>query len=454
MTNLSSSSDANPYAPPSVLETEAPATLAWQVDGTGVLAKNGATLPQVDLDTGVSEGPMRSLRRVGEFNLAIVVASAVFGIGGYFGAKHVFGGEFFGFFCLLLVGQMVFGRLRTLRGAATQRVLVWTFLEESRARRIARRRWLRISAMLVIAISMVVLPLLLVGPHKDLMKWFTRLFAVGIPLLIILIAWAVLDQGKTRIRPGPQGWLRIERVHPEALAKLREIEREIRDKEGSLHAVRKRRVRTSWFHRYPLRLLIGKNWKRPILVINIALMKLLRSKLLERETYHFSEAEEIPVAKLCDALVKFNDDWRFAHPDWIFISARHLPSPAGDLMVDSLFLASPGLEHCASVSHVWLARNHGEGTTETCFFTWVEDGRVVASIDHAPLPLSSPRMIGQRVSGTPEQVFESHRNLCAKHAISASRDRSELLARIRNLMEESDALLTEAGFQSVVRETG
>lgn len=429
-------------------------TMTWQVDGTGVLARNGATLPPVDLDTGMSDGPMRSVRRVGEFNLAIVAVSLVFGIGGYLGAKYFFDGELLVFFVLFLLGKMVFMRLRALRGATGNRVVVWTFMDEMRARRIARRRWFRICAMLLIATSLLVVPLLLVGHFMDLMTWLLRLFAVGVPLLIVLILWAVLDQGKTKIRPGPQGWLRIERIHPEALVKLREIEREICDKVVTPHEVRKRLVRTSYLHRYPLRLLIGHNWKRPFLVINIVMMKLLRSRLLEREAYHFSEAGEISMAQLCAALEKFADDWLSVHPDWKFISAKRLPSPAGDLVVESLFLASPGLEHCANVSHVWLVRNNGKGTTEIRFFTWVEEDRVVATVDHASLPLPNPRMIGSRVSGTAAQVFDAHLKQCRAHMIAASRDAAELLARIRRLMEEGDALLVEGGFQSEVRETG
>ena len=45
-------SDSNPYAPPAVTESEAPSSLTWQVQGNALLVKNGAVLPQIDLETG------------------------------------------------------------------------------------------------------------------------------------------------------------------------------------------------------------------------------------------------------------------------------------------------------------------------------------------------------------------------------------------------------------------
>ena len=58
------SSDSNPYAPPGVAETEAPSSRYWYSDGTSLIVRNGATLPKVDLDTGISEGPMEPFQRI------------------------------------------------------------------------------------------------------------------------------------------------------------------------------------------------------------------------------------------------------------------------------------------------------------------------------------------------------------------------------------------------------
>ncbi len=438
------------------METEAPASLGWHVDGTGVLAKHGTTLPQVDLETGASEGPMKSVKKEGGLNLTVVLISGAAGVAGFIGIKWFFDAPFYVFLAVAWTAQIIYGRLRALRGGAIapHQVVVWTFVEEDRAKRLARRRLFRIVAMLLIAVTLLGTPLLMIGHTQDLITWIVRLFGVGIPLLVGLTIWMALDQGKTRIASGSPGWLRIERVHPEALAKLREMEKEISDKEMAVRATRRRLVKTSYYHRYPLSLLIGKNWKRPFLVLNIVIMKLLGSRLLERDSFHFSEAEEIPAGNLCDALGSFINDWFTAHPDWTLLSARRLPNPGGDMMVETVFLASAGLEHCASASHVWLTRNNGAGNSETCFFTWVEEDRVISTIDHKPLPLTNPRLIGQRISGTAAQVFDAHLKLCADHTISASRDAAELLARILRLMEEGDAFLTEAGFQSKVRAAG
>jgi hypothetical protein len=53
----------NPYAPPETLETEATPSVYWRCFGERVMARDGAVLPKVDLETGVSEGEMLAVPR-------------------------------------------------------------------------------------------------------------------------------------------------------------------------------------------------------------------------------------------------------------------------------------------------------------------------------------------------------------------------------------------------------
>jgi len=419
-----------------------------------VLARSGVTLPRLDLESGADGGEMKPVARVPEPNIVLILMTMILIVAGYVLVKRYFGGNSPGFLVALFVTVMVLGRVRALRGHQAHRGPIRTFVEERRAKRMKWRRSIRISAMLLIALSLLGLPLLLVGNTNDLMTWLSRLFGVGVPLLFGLIGWALLDREKLRVRAGPPGWLRIDGVHPGALAKLREMERETHDRVISDPPARKRLVRTSYFHRYPLGILIGRNWKRPLLVLNIVLMKLLKSRLLERELYHFSESEEIPPDQLGEPLGKFANDWLSGRPGWILVSAKHLPSPAGDLLMDTVLLASPGFEHCMTVNHVSLTRNHGKGTMETTFLTWLGDERVISTSDHASLKLGIPRVSGFRASGSPAQVFATHLKHCEGHVISAAGDASRLTGRILRLMEEVEVLLIEAGLQSEVREAG
>ena len=75
--------DTNPYAPPCVAESEAPSTRYWYVDGIHLMAKHGAILPKVDLDTGVSEGGMKCVQRTCQTLTASTFLPSIVLIAGY-----------------------------------------------------------------------------------------------------------------------------------------------------------------------------------------------------------------------------------------------------------------------------------------------------------------------------------------------------------------------------------
>ena len=350
---------------------------------------------------------------------------------------------------LVFVSIIVLRRIGAMKGGG--RIVIWTFVEQRRARRMAIRKYARIGLLLLLAFIMMALlfiPAFTGNASADtFMKWVTWILPSGIACILGIAIWAILDRPKTRIRNGPGGWIQISGAHPEALGFLRGVERKADENTPG-----KRLVRTIYLHRYPLGLLIGKHWKRPLLVINIVLLKLLRSPFLVREAYHFSEAENIDREQLVAPLKDAVDSWLTTHPEWSFVSGEHLPAPAGDLHVESAILASPGFETCALVTRSWMQQKPSDGSTQHSFCNWLADGSVISTVDHATLKLSIPGDQEIRVSGTPEQVYQAHLEHCAGKPVHPAGDIPEILSRFHHKREQADRLVTEKRLQSEVRE--
>lgn len=439
--------DSNPYAPPTVAETEARSTRYWQVEGIDLVAKNGAILPKVDLDTGVSEGEMKCIQRVG-YNTGVKVLRPMFIVVAVIILNRFGTLEPVPVFLCFAIGLAIIGRIQALRGKPTDRLQVWAFAEAGRAKSAARRRRIRIGAMLLTAAALFLCPMLLSSHIGNFGEWMLGLFIGGIMLILALAIWAVIDSPKSRIKATSSGWLRISPIHPDALNFLMSREEARNLREAALPPGRKRRIRTIYLHRYPFRVLLGKRAPNPFIIMRIALMKLLRSRLLEREAFHFSEAVETPLENLCPPLRAAIESWHAIHPDWIFLTGEHLPSPANDLMVESATLASPGLEHCVHINRVWMEQNPEKGSTLVSFSTWLADDTVVHTHDHPLPPLQDPHLRHYRASGPPERVFEAHLRNLAGETTRPSPDLPSLLARFQSSKEQIDHLLTKAGLQS------
>ncbi|MEX1116939.1 MAG: hypothetical protein WEB53_16955 [Akkermansiaceae bacterium] len=178
------------------------------------------------------------------------------------------------------------------------------------------------------------------------------------------------------------------------------------------------------------------------------------ASILVRETFHFSEAFEIPEADLSDPLQQKIQSWRASHPDWPLIQADRLPSPAGDLTVESATLVSPGFEHSIHFIHTWLEQ---KSSTSTCMFefhTFIKPGRKIYTTHMPLIKLPRPHVDAARVKGSEEEVFRAHLTRCASHEIDAPADRAELLERIHREKLEIDALLEAAGYHGPTREIG
>lgn len=435
--------DSNPYAPPTVEDCQAPPTLAWQTRETELLVRNGTILPQVDLETGERNPDLKCIKRMhegaGSFKHAIPATIGVLLV-------MVFDWNVIP----VVVGVILLSRILLYRSPNTGRVLIWEYCgPHHHQKRVKRRIW-GFSAMGAVFAAMMFSPSFILSHPNHLMMLG---IAVGGSMLLIigLALWIFLDQRKAKTLTGPPGWLRISPVHPEALAYLRELEHEARQQAAALPAPRKRLVRTMYYHRFPLRMLLGKRLN-PLLALRIVLMKWLRSPLLEREVYHHSETESVTTEQLCPPLRAALDAWLALHPDWLWIDGGYFPSRLGDTQVHSTTLASPGLQYSVCITHAWSPLRPDGANTSHAFGAWLEDAAFIRTCDSPQLALKSPRLKTFRASGTPEEVFQAHRLNCAGLPISPPLDLEDLLSRIRRQKEEIDRLMTESGYQSEVRE--
>ena len=443
-------SDSNPYAPPSVKETEANNNHYWQVDGIGILARNGALLPKVDLETGYQSDDMKCVPRVLQVAGAMGIARTMAGIGIYLAIKSFTNLEGPVIFVCLFAALFVLARLSQLRGSTNERLMVWEHIENGKLRGRRARRKLRIWAMFGAAFLYLLGMILAASAGASSAGGLAGALFIVLVLIIALAIWSVVDAPKVKSLAGPPGWMRISPVHETALALLRQLENERTPPDSTTQ--RKRLIRTTYYHRFPLRLLIGKKLTNPIFVLRVTLMKLLRSKHLVRETYHFSEAEKLPLDQLSATLRITVETWLGDHPDWIFIAGERLPSPAGDITLDSALLASESLEHAAVFHHVWAAQKSNSATSTVKFVSRSINGTSIWTQDHPYLNLNLPAIEEHRASGSPERVFKAHLHNCEGHMIRPAGSVSELQERLKKEVEEADRIMTDRGLQSETRE--
>ena len=436
-------SESNPYAPPAATDPAPPAAAGWQVHGPGLLVSGGTVLPQVDLETGEREEGMKSIPRDFPANgLARLVGILI--VGGAVAAPGMIGAEIW---YALIGASLLFAIGRALRGNVTNRAPIREFISRDRERKMrVRQRWRAVTVVAGFVLIMVT-PLTLSPSHPDYMTIIIAKFGGG-GLLLVLAAYLLRDRTTAKTLPGPPGWLKISPVHPDALAYLAGLENERRLAAGN---PRKRLVRTIYFHRYPLRLILGKRWN-PFLVINLALMKWLRSRRLERDIYHSSESEPMPLDTMCPAIRGQIHAWLAAHPDWTIHKGESVTWPDGSLTTHAAVLVSPGLEHSVNFTCLWTEARPDRAEVIASFNTWLANGLLVRTWGTDFLELPVPRVNQFRAKGNPEQLFAQHLRNLGGHAIDASRDTAELDARILLFLHDLDDALTAAGYQSELRE--
>ncbi len=442
--------ETNPYAPPKSAEVESSTLPSWSCYGERVVAKNGAALPKVDLETGVSDGELTAVSRAYQPAGAGQAFRVVVLIAVYMIAKNVLHTDDSWLLWTVIGGSIVVNWLLRLRGNVGGAVTILEYREAAGERRRAIRRKLR-GGLLLLSLVMII-----AGPWLVSSSYPNDLYLLlgGIGLLVCRTVWAAFDRPKTRSESGPAGTLRIRNVHPEAMRKLRKIEAEDREKNADATVSRKRRVFTSFYHKFPLASLLGDGQKNPFMIFVVALMKVLRSKRLERESFDFTEAVEIREDEQNESLRAKTSAWLAAHPDWTPFLMEKLPSPVGDLTIETVLLASPGLKHAACFHHSWLERKPEGGVSEFSFLTWLIDGKILCTTHMPLLPIERPDVDAARVRGTEEQVFQAHLARCNGREINPAANPTELRERFQQERKDVGALLEAAGLRGPTREIG
>lgn len=163
----------NPYAPPTISETETKLNSlsdGWKVYGTTLIVRKGATLPKIDLETGICDPSLQLVR-----------------------CPHIW----------------LFGSSNSF----------WSYADPRRTFFFRFRHFIG---------EMLVWPLLIllafVPGIDDILPSFAFGFDWFIIAILIHTVWRWLDRPKLKIEASPKpGWLRLTRVHPDALEFLRRI---------------------------------------------------------------------------------------------------------------------------------------------------------------------------------------------------------------------------------------
>jgi hypothetical protein len=437
--------DENPYASPATTEPEAPPSRVWQLDGIGVLVKNQAVLPPVDLNTGETGEGLKCVRR------AFVKQSP--------GSSILYWGILLGYVFLsgktdigtlpLMTGLFVilflFKQVQALRASPSQRLNVMEYIGPRSIRGyVARGAWRRRIYFLLIAAFIFSAA---VDHHPDTQVMILFLAFGG---FFANLVWAIVDKPPARSQAGPPGWMRISPIHPDAARHLAELQKEEPHTESTTGETRKRNTRTTYFHKYPLGILLAGR-KNPLVVFNIIVAKLLRSPLLARDTFHHSEAVTTDPENLCPPLREKIDSWITAHPDWTLRETRRLVSPDGDIIVENAHLAPPSHEHELCLTCSWNLSAPARRILHGSFFTWLRDGGHVSTHDHPFIRLQIPGYLPFHTRGDLEQIYQEHLRHSAGLPGDPPADEAGRAARFNAMQETIDRRLTELGYQSELR---
>jgi hypothetical protein len=438
----------DPYTPPKTAGSEAAALRYWNCDGECAIAKNGAVLPRVDLETGVSDVEMIAVSRSYQpFGISQGLRSLLM-IGVYFAVRNSAILASDQGIWMLVGGAILLSWILRLTSGVGGTIMIWEYREAALERRRALRRKQR-CGLLVTAFSLVIL-----GPWLLTASYFLsiQLIVAGCGLLIVSVIWRIVDAPKTRCGFAPHRWMRIRRIHPDAMLKLRVIERTERSETTSTDFTRARQVYTVFLYRYPLKLLIGQSTRNPLTILIIILMKLFRSDRLEREAFEFSEAEDIRADEIKTILSKQLIDWHADHPDWILCQRQRLASPSGDLTVDSVFLRSPRWEHVLCMHHTWTVRNPEKGVVESSLLTWMKGGNILSTGQTPALPLQRPDQEFAQCQGDARELLEVHQRRCANRQISPAENLEQLLVRLVTEKKNVSEALEIAGLRGPSRD--
>lgn len=436
-------SDANPYAAPRDLAAHESEALQWRLEGADLLVKNRAVLPAVDLETGVSDGELVTVLRQHQplkgFLPGLLTFALVYG----FGSSRGNDGSLTAY--VLLAVFVIFFLRALFRG----NISVWDQREAVKHRRRVLRG--RFAAGLVCAAPLAFVAASIFGDPLALPV--LEIMVACILLMLGGVVLSIVGRSRLRVGGGPQGWLKIRKLHPDAISYLRKHEEE---RQAVLEASGERkiwRVYTAFLHKYPLSILIDRKtgiWMAVMLV----LLKVLRSKQMEQTMLAADGAVDVELGGLHAQLQDEVARWAAGHPEWKLLRATELDAPFSIIRQEACAFVDPALEHAVSFSCSWAKSKSDKVRCHSVFSTWLEDGTLLVTASCAVVKTGREGVEYQSAKGGAEAVFQAHLARCAGRAIRASASLQELRER---LVEEGNAAardMERLGWNSVVREMG
>lgn len=422
------------------------------VSGGRLRFRDGARLPTIDLHTGSSEveltpaafefravSPLASaIARWGWVPLVVGAILFVDGIRGY--ALPLF---IFGFSVLWSVVARMITRVRS-EGAR----LHW-YVDTGREE--GRRRWVKWANRIFFA----AFGFLMTCAFLDWMDWFPLailLFVVGLVVLVISQRRVLV----LRCTGAREGWFEIHGIPDAALAVLGRLQVEAaREAMEGGGRVRLRKVFTIYLHRFSLPVLVGRAMWNPVVLSMVLAMKWGRSRLLERDSFALTEADDLATGEWDPRLRERWDEvgkvdrlqgWRLLH-------ARRLDSPMGDLLTQWFTLTCPRGRHGVTLSVVRVANARAsKEVMEVSVRSWTEEGMLCLTTNlrlQKPLP---PSVALKRVRGSLEKVVAAHLERVEGLSLIALDSPAAWEERLDRDAEERHAALEQAGIYGPTRE--
>lgn len=441
--------ESNPYATPRSDVTQLDVEGGWQVRGGVLFFQDGAKLPKVDLYSGRDDLPLTAASMEfavsrgsigGLVMLVLRIAPMAFLVVAVMNDHWELVPWAVG---LLFVGML----LRFLpKGAVLKARLRWHVSTESEKR---RRRWNTVMSLLLYgALLGMILGLVFAPPQW---RYLGILAVLGLSVYVRL-------QGRKYPRlwcaKVVDGWFEVNGIPAAGLAALEG--RRFEDGPVADEAVdKKRKVYTARLHRMSVLTLLGKNWWNPASVVMILLMKVFRSKRLERDMLHWSEARELKGSEW-DADLRNKWDELQGMGDfagWRLLKAQQLDSIQGDQTTQWFTVVSPDNRHALTEAVVRFvnAMNSAE-VFETTLRSWLPSGVIVLSSNLRLERLRSPDFRVQRFRGGPEVIAARHAaSLGGEEAVPADFP-DGWRVRMEEEQRKRHTLMEETGVYGPVRE--
>ncbi|MBK1884006.1 hypothetical protein JIN85_16420 [Luteolibacter pohnpeiensis] len=438
---------ANPYASPVTEEVTTTTAAAWKVDGASILLKHATVLPAVDLVSGETDGEMVTMRVVRRpvaqaIPFLVITFSAIF-LASFFDLELKFA-ELFPLVFLILLALRIFSSINPRSAAA----VAWVHRNKNQLNK--ERKIKRVAGYLGIALAASIT---LLGFFIDQvgLKLSLELSAACLLGLFGLVVWRMIKRSPLRVRLASPGWLRISGIHPNALAQLANLDREQQQKFAQTEKFT-RKVFTAYYHRYPMWAITLKN-RNPLVFVIILLMKLLRSKQLEQDLYHHSEATPIELEKLPELLQTTIRDWLANHPTWQVIQAARALRPNGVVVSDNILLCSEDRAHVLGIQHVIVVPKPKSAWVSFSFYSRTNENLTLMTSSDRLLVSKMADFVGRTRKGTPDELFAQHLAWCSEFPpLLAAKDDSELLLHHRNHLEMMAAHFEKIGWHGPVRE--